>query len=63
MRATKKKITDHIISLAMVIPTRRVKAGCAQLLFAGHRLRKVLMRVEERRERRMVGKRIIPVSM
>jgi len=47
----------------MVIPACGVKARCAQLLIITHRLWKVLKMVEERRERRMVGKRIILVIM
>jgi hypothetical protein len=44
-------------------PPSRVKARCAQLLFIIYRLWKVLPRVEESRERRMVGKRMIFVLM
>jgi len=62
-RASEKKIAEHIIRPAKAIPTSHVKARCAQLLIITHRLWKVLKRVEERRERRMVGKRIILVSM
>jgi hypothetical protein len=38
------------------MPASHIKARCAQLLIIIHRLWKVLTRVEERRERRMVGK-------
>ena len=58
-----KQITKHVIRHAKVIPTIRVKARCAQLLITIPRLWKVLNRVEERRERRMVGKRMILVLM
>jgi hypothetical protein len=47
-------------------PASRVKARCEQLLIIIHPLWKVLKRVEERvkrRERRMVGKRMILVLM
>jgi hypothetical protein len=62
-RATGKKIAEHVITPAKVIPPRHVKARCEQLLIIIHRLWKVLTRVEERRERRMVGKRMILVLM
>jgi len=45
------------------MPANRVKSGCAQLLIIIHRLWKVLQRVEERRERRIVGKRMMVVLM
>jgi len=62
-RATGTEIAEHIIRPAKVIPASRVKARCAQLLIIIHRHWKVLKRVEERRERRMVGMRIIFVLM
>jgi len=62
-RARGKEIAEHIISPAKVIPASRVKARCAQLLIIIHRHWKVLKRVEERRERRMVGMRMILVLM
>jgi len=62
-QATGKEIAKHIIRPAKVIPASRVKARCAQLLIIIHRHWKVLRRVEERRERRMVGMRMIPVLM
>ena len=62
-RATGKEIAEHIIRPAKEIPASRVKARCAQLLIVVHTLWKVLTRVEERRERRMVGKRMILVLM
>jgi len=52
-----------VISPAKVIPSTRDKAGCAQRLMIIHRLWQVLMRVEERRGRRMVGKRMMLVLM
>ena len=63
MRATGKETAEHIIGPAKVIPASRVKARCAQLLIIIHRHWKVLKRVEERRERRMVGMRLILVLM
>jgi len=62
-RATGKEIAEHIIRPAKVIPASHVKATCAQLLIIIHRHWKVLKRVEERRERRMVGMRMILVLM
>jgi hypothetical protein len=46
-----------------VILANSIKARCAELLIIIHRHCKVLKRVEERRERRMVGQRIILVTM
>jgi len=66
MRATGKEIAEHIIRPTRVIRTGRVKARRGQLLIIIHRLWKVLRRVEERekrRERRMVGTRMILVLM
>jgi len=66
MRATGKEIAEHIIRPTKVIRTSRVKARCEQLLIIIHRLWKVLKRVEDRekrRERRMVGMRMILVLM
>jgi len=62
-RATAKDIAEHITRPAKVIPPSRVKARCAQLLIIIHRHWKVLKSVEERREMRMVGKRMILVLM
>jgi len=62
-RATEKEIAEHLFKLVKVIPASRVKARCAQLLLITHRLWKVLKRMEERRERRMVGKKMILVLM
>jgi len=62
-RATEKAVAEHVIRPAKVIPACRAKARCAQLLIITHRLWKVLKRVEERRERRMVGKKMILVLM
>jgi len=61
--ATQKEIADHILRPAKVIPASRVKARCAQPLIMIHRHWKFLKRVKERRERRMVGKRMILVLM
>jgi len=57
--ATGKEITKHVIWPAKVVLSSCAKARCAQLLIIIHRLWKVMKRVEERRERRMVGKRMI----
>jgi hypothetical protein len=46
-----------------VILTSCVQARCAQMLIVIYRLWKVLTRVEVRRERRMVGKKMILVLM
>jgi hypothetical protein len=62
-RATVKEIAEHAIRQAKVIPASPVKARCAQLLIIIHRLWKVLTKVEERRKRRIVGKRMILVLM
>jgi hypothetical protein len=62
-RGTGKEIAEHVIRPANVIPTSRVKARCTQLLIIIHKLWKVLTRVEESRETRMVGKRMILVLM
>jgi len=58
-RATGNDIAEHMIRTGMVIPASCVMAWCAQLLLIIHRLRKDLKWVEERRERRIVGKRMI----
>jgi len=66
MRATGKKIAKHVIRLTKVICICRVKARREQLLISIHKHWKVLKRVEERekrRERRMVGTRMILVLM
>jgi len=66
MRVTGKEIAEHVIRLTKVIRASCVKARHEQLLIIIHRLWKVLMRVEEkekRRERRMVGTRMILVLM
>jgi len=62
-RATVQEIAEHVLRPEKIIPVGCVKARCAQLLINIHRLWKVLKRVEERRERRMVGKRMILVLM
>jgi len=51
------------IRSAKVIPASCVTARCAQLLIIIHRLWTVLKWVEERRERMMVGKRMMLVLM
>ena len=61
-RATGKEIVEHVIGPAKVIPASHVRAGCAQLPIIIRRLWKVLKSVvEERMERRKVGKRMILV--
>jgi hypothetical protein len=62
-RVSEKEITDYVIRLTMEISPSRVQARCVQMLIIIHTLWKVLKRVEERRERRMVGKRMIIVLM
>jgi len=66
MRVTGKEIAEHRIRPRKVIPAHCVKASCEHLVIIIYRLWKVLKRVdkrEKRRERRMVGKRMILVSM
>ena len=60
---TGKKIAKHVIRPAKVIPTNHVKSRYVQLPIIIHKVWKVLKRVEETRQRRMVGKRIILVLM
>jgi hypothetical protein len=55
------EIAEHVIQPAKVIPSSHVKARCVQLLVIIHRLSKVLEMVDERRNRRMLGKRMILV--
>jgi len=63
-RATGKEIAKHIIRPAKVIPANPVQARCMQLLIIIHRLWKVVKWVvEDEREWRMVGKRMILVLM
>ena len=62
-RATGKEIAERIIKPVNLIPASHVKARCAQLLIITPRLWKDLKRVEERRVRTMVGKKIILASM
>jgi len=57
------EIAEHVTKPSKVIPASRVQARCAQLQTNKHKLWMVLMRVEQRRERRMVGKRMILVLM
>ena len=64
MRATGKGIAERVIRPTKVICTSRVKASHEQLLIIIHGVWKVLNRVEEmekRRERRIVGMRMILV--
>jgi hypothetical protein len=65
-RVTGKEIAEQVTRLTMVIPASHVEARSDQLLIMIYRLWKVLKRVEDkakRRERWMVGNRIILVSM
>ena len=57
--AVGKVIAKHEFKPVEEIPASHVKARCAQLLIIIHILWKVLQRVEEKKERRMVGKRMI----
>jgi hypothetical protein len=57
------EITNYIIRPTKFIPASRAKVRFEQLLSIIHKLWNVLKRVEERRERRMVGKRMILVLM
>jgi len=62
MRATGKEVAEQVIRPTKVLRATHVKARREQLLIIIHRLWKVLRRVEERekrRERRMVGTRMI----
>jgi len=58
-----KVITEHRIRPAKVISASPDKSRCTQLVIIIHRLWKTLKRLEESRERRMVGKRMILVLM
>jgi len=58
-RATQMEIAEHLIGPTKVIPGSRIKARCPQMLTVIHRLWTILMSVEVRRERRMVGKRMV----
>ena len=61
-----KEIAEHVFRPTKVIPASHDKARHEQLLIIIHRLWKVLKRVEERekrRQRRIVGKRMILVLM
>jgi len=57
------EISDHAIQPAKVIRTSQVQARYAHLLLISHTLRNVLKRVEDRRERRIAGKRMLLVLM
>jgi hypothetical protein len=61
--ATGKKIAKHQIRLAKVIPGSGIGTSCAQLLIIINGDSNDPKMVEERRERRMVGKRLIVVLM
>ena len=66
MRATGKEIAEHVIRPTNEIRPSRVKARREQLVIIIHRYCTVLKGVEKRekrRERRMVGTRMILVSM
>jgi hypothetical protein len=62
-RDTRREVAEDIIRPTKVIPACHVKARCVQLLSIIYILWKNLKLVEERRERRMVGMRIIHVLM
>jgi len=62
-RAIRNESAEYIIRPAKVIPASCAQARCVQLLIIIHRHWKVLKRVQERRESRMVGKRMILVLM
>jgi len=62
-RATETQIAQHLIRPAKAIPASRIQSSLAQLLIIMHTLWKVLKRVEERWEMRMVGKRLILVLL
>jgi len=62
-RVTGMEIAEHIIRPAKVTPASGVKVRCMQPLIFVHRVWNVLKRVEERREMRMVGNRMILVLM
>jgi len=62
-QAPGKEIANIFIRLAKVIPASSLQARCAQQLIMIYRRWKVLMRVEERRERSMVAKTMILVLM
>jgi len=62
-KVTEKEIGEHVIRPTTVIAASCVKARCARLIPIIHTLWKVLKGVEERRERRIVGKKMILVLM
>ena len=59
--ATEVENTEHVIRPTNVLPACRVNATCVQLVTIIHWFWKVLKRVEERKERRLVGNRMILV--
>jgi hypothetical protein len=61
MQAILRQIANHIMRPDKVMPASCVKAGCAQLQITIQILTNVLKRVEESRERWIVGKRMILV--
>jgi len=62
-QATVEGIAKHLIRPANIIPTSRVEASCTQQIIIIHSVWKVLKIVEERTERRMMGKGMILVSI
>jgi hypothetical protein len=52
-------IVEHLIRPATIIPASWVEASSVQLLIIIHRIWKVLKVVEDRMERKMVGKTMI----
>ena len=61
MRAAGKEIAEYVIKPAKVIPASRVQARREQLLCILERHWKVLKWLEEMRDRKKMGKRIIHV--
>jgi len=61
--ATGYEIADHIVRLGKVIPPCCVTAGYTQMIIIIERYQKVLNRVVEWRERRMMSMRIVRVLM
>ena len=57
------EITKYVIRRLKVVPARHVMTSFAQHLIIIHSLWQVLKRVEERNERKRVGKRMILVLM
>jgi len=57
------EIAKHIFKAVKVFSASCVKASWLLVLISIHRLLKLLKRVEERREKMIVGKRMILVMM